>query len=85
MTALIKAVFRNKKDKEISAAESIFILNKTVAENTVAMVRLTTQMEYVSDAIRLIPEIRRDVDGLGSKSRKLESDLVRLKEEIQGG
>ena len=45
--------------------------NKLLAENTLALTKLTIKMEYLEKKLDEVGEIRRDVDKLGAKVRDM--------------
>jgi len=71
----LKAIYNSFKEKESNRDAALVALNTTLHENTLAIVRLTTQMEYLNQSVREIPELRKDIDGLGDKVRKMQKEI----------
>jgi hypothetical protein len=71
----LKAIYNSFKEKETNRDAALVALNTTLHENTLAIVRLTTQMEYLNQSVREIPELRKDIDGLGDKVRKMQKEI----------
>jgi hypothetical protein len=67
--AIRELIARKKKDAEDTKA-ALEKLDEALQQNTLAMTRLTVQMEYLNKAVESLPEIRKDVDALGAKFRK---------------
>ena len=42
-------------------------------QNTLAITRLEVQLTHIVKVLELVPEMRRDIDGIGSKLRSLSS------------
>lgn len=46
-------------------------LRKEIHELTITITKLTLQLEYLQKGLESIPEIKKDLDGLGDKVRKM--------------
>jgi hypothetical protein len=46
-------------------------LRKEIHELTIAVTKLTLQIEYLQKGLEAIPEMKKDLDGLGEKVRRM--------------
>lgn len=64
---VLKDIYVSQKDKNKELVKSMDALNTAVT-------RLTVQMEYLEKKIELIPEMEKDINGLGQKLRAMEQN-----------
>lgn len=61
---ILKEIFNWAKDAETK-------LKDAMIQNTLAVHRLTVKLEFIEKRLESVPEIRKDLDGLGEKVRSL--------------
>lgn len=73
-----KVIFGFFRDKDDKREQALIALNTTLHENTLALTKLTVQMEYLNGSLKDVQgtqaQHKKDLDGLGEKIRKMERD-----------
>ena len=70
----LKAIYNSFKEKESDRDAALIALNTTMHENTLAVTKLTVQMEYLNKSIERLPEMEKDINSIGEKVRRMQKE-----------
>lgn len=66
---LIKTLWQGNKSEMKDLKQSILVNSNVTNQNTIAVTKLTVQMESVVEKLDIVGELRRDVDKMGASMR----------------
>ena len=68
----LKAIYNTFKTKDSERDSALVALNTTMHEVTLAVTKLTVQMEYLNRSMEKLPSMEKDISAIGEKVRRLD-------------